>query len=143
MTTEHDYAYVVCQKTRNEYEEGEGTGILGVFYTIEEAEKCLVTHLPDRFFDYHDERFFLRKKDVDELKTFIDLSKLRRAKFIEHEDGSGSFDDEWIAYGDKDPLLTDEQKVRLHKMFGIRETNSYSERFEIVKCILVPTEVIK
>lgn len=116
---------------------------LGTFESLEEAQACLVKHLPDRFVDYRDTRMFLSAEQVSQLKEFIDLTKLRRQKFIEREDGSGHFDEEFIAYGDKDPILTDEQKLKLHKMFGIRETFDYSETYQIYKCILVPTEVIK
>lgn len=149
MDINHSYAYIVTKSTVNHDPDYYGNAKerpelhLGTFASLEEAQVCLVKHLPNRFTDYRDTRMFLSAEQVSELKEFIDLSKLRRQKFIENDDGSGQFDEEWIAYGDKDPLLTDEQKLRLHKMFGIRETFDYSETYNIYKCILVPTEVIQ
>ena len=148
MIIDHNCAYTVFKSSVNHDLDYYGNKHerpelhLGTFGTIEEAQACLVKHLPDRFVDYRDTRHFLSAEQVSELKEFIDLSKLRRQKFIENEDGSGRFDEEFIAYGDKDPILTDEQKLRLHKMFGIRETFDYTETYTIYKCILVPTEVI-
>ncbi len=148
MEIKHHMAYVVTHTGLNndsDYDDPtpDTATYLGTFSTIEEAEAFLVTKLPNRFIDYRDTRMFLSPAQVSELKEFIDLTKLRRVKFIEHEDGGGSFDDEWIAYGDKDPLLTDEQKLRLHKMFGIREYSDYSEHYNIIEHMLVPTKVIR